>query len=208
MNKRMYIYVNGILNMPSNCDAWTDRAVTWTIKKQWNMNCWSEKFEYFADVVFRRMFQQKRAEKLYKMIANHYNDWSIVLVGHSNGCDIIMRALDLLRFKKSIDEVHLFAPACPRYSLYDLRTMMLCNQVKDFVIYLSGNDEAMRLARLSLRLLSPFRLGYGDLGGMNPEEVEDVVGKNAVVFKKEYGHSTWWKDDEHFENSMQMIMRR
>ena len=103
----VYIFVNGILNFPGDAEGWTDRAVTWINK---NTDAKGEKFEYFSGVITRRFRQQYRAIKLSELI-EQYDGWTIILVGHSNGCDVILRALKLTKVK--IGEVHLVARAAP-----------------------------------------------------------------------------------------------
>ena len=205
MKKRIYIYINGIFNLPSNSDAWTDRAVTWTHKHKYMYSYFAEKYEYFSDVIFRRFRQQKRAEKLARMICHYSKDWHMVLVGHSNGCDVIMRALRLMNDYR-VREIHFFAPACSRKEKYGISTLLKAGLLDKFRIYIGGDDEAMRLARLSTKLLRPFSLGYGDLGGDDIEDLKRVLGSDTVISEPKFDHSTWWEKGANFEDTMNRII--
>ena len=201
MNK-IYIYVNGILNMPSNTEAWTDRAVTWTHVRT---GMHAEKYEYYSPVLFRRLRQQNRAEKLARMI-RYYDKWDIVLVGHSNGCDVIMRTLALLKDKK-MKEIHFIAPACSRQVKHQMRLLVKTEQLEWFQIFLGGKDRVMEWATISQRLFGPFGLGYGDLGAENYKVVGKVVGDDNVIYEPSFDHSTWFEKTTHFENTMHRIVR-
>lgn len=205
--KTIYIFINGILTRPGDENGWNDKAVTWT-NKWFLQDCRAgEKYEYFTWATTRLFKQQMRAIKLAKMISFYpeIEDFDIVLVGHSNGCDIILRTLKLIWGRK-IKALHFFAPACDsdlyRNGLYD--RVALTKQIETIRIYIGGKDEAMKLAKLSQLIFGIFGLGYGNLGGVDPKSIRKVLGDHSVIFQPNYGHSTWFNDDN-FDTTMKFI---
>ena len=202
MSRIVYIYVNGINSWPGTADGWTDRAVTWTHTR--TEHC-AEKFEYWSGPFTRRMRQQWRAEKLAKMMS-FYRARNIIirLVGHSNGCDVIIRAMKLVGYK--VDELHLIAPACSENMTENrLPYYLASGKVRQLTLYMAGNDRALRLAYLTEPLLGLFGMGYGWLGYVSPDQLEATFGTAArIVYEPHYGHSSWF--DEHlFDRTMRII---
>jgi len=200
MNKTIYIFINGILNMPSDTDAWTDRAVTWV---HIHTGMHAEKYEYFSPVMLRRFRQQDRAETLARMI-KYYHDWDVVMVAHSNGCDVVMRTLAILK-DKNMKELHFIAPACSRQVLYQMRLLVDTERLEKFQIFLGGKDRAMKWAAWSQKILGPFGIGYGDLGGEDPVMVGKIIGEENVIFEPQFDHSTWF-EKAHFEGTMKKLV--
>lgn len=197
MKKRIYFYINGIMNKPENATGWTDRATTWTHVNRSDDFCFAEKLEYFVDPFFRRRKQQKLAQKFAKRISFYESDeWDIYLVGHSNGCDIILRILKLLDNNQIIKEIHLVSPACcsdfEKNGILDYIRLEKVGKVK---VYIAGSDKAMKVATLSSKLFGFIGLGYGDMGGMNPNHLRTIIGQRNVIYEKDYGHSTWFMED-------------
>jgi pimeloyl-ACP methyl ester carboxylesterase len=200
--KRVFIFVNGILSWPSDADGWTDRAVTWTnIRTETAVG---EKYEYICGPLTRRLKQQRRAEGLAKMCRyyadcvgqdphhTHKQKWQINLVGHSNGCDIILRTLALLPEHLKIESVHLIAAACEAdFDTNGLNRMLWNNRLHWVEIYTGGQDYALKFAKLTSALLNPFGLGYGSLGLTGPGN----VNHHRVVTNHEpfFGHSSWFE---------------
>lgn len=215
MKKRVYIYVPGLLCWPGNSEGWTDRAVTWT---HVNTPYRAEKFEYWSGVIFRRLHQQQRAEKLVKMISFYCeDDWDVVLVGHSNGGDVITRALKILYAAapvghgREISEVHYYAPAvCPQEGIPLLREMLRTGQIYKLMLHIGGQDRAMKLAQRTGKALKRFGLGYGALGGMPTDLIAMHLGtlRYKAVHWPTYGHSDWFRRGKHFEDTMRGIMQR
>ena len=110
VNRRAYILVPGIRTRTDDNQAW---AVTWAdrIMQRYKrtMPAASE-FRYFVGALSRRMSQQRYARQLAAMIENWYDaGFSIVVVCHSNGADLLSRALDLTA--AHIETAHLIAAA-------------------------------------------------------------------------------------------------
>lgn len=211
--KRVFIFVNGILSWPSDADGWTDRAVTWTnIRTPWH----GEKYEYACGPLTRRLKQQRRAEGLAKMCRyyadcvgsdqrQHEQRWKIHLVGHSNGCDIILRTLKLLPEQVKIECVHFFAAACEAdFDANGLNRMLWSGHLGGAEVYTGGKDHALRFAQITSKFLKPFGLGYGFLGLVGPKNVDD---KRVHEFHEDYfGHSTWFEPAQ-FPRTMGLITR-
>ena len=187
MANQVYIFVNGIFANPGQLEAWTDRAVTWVQTRTPHR---AEKFEYFSDAILRRTRQQYRAERLAHLMTM-YNGWVVNLVGHSNGCDVILRALPLVG--RSVGDLDLVAAACDaNFARNGLNEYLRLGKVKGVDVYCGGKDWAMVVARWT-RWLTLGLAGYGDLGGSGPVNLSpDVASKVRVVREPEYGHSEWF----------------
>ena len=190
MNRRAYIFVPGVLNYPGNANDWTDKAVTWIHLRQ---TCEAaEKFEYMALPLSRRLLAQRRAEQLAALIDRYpVESFSLVLAGHSNGCDLVARALWLC--KRAANFVHLFAPAVPADpKFHRLKRLVETGRVGFLNLYLSGHDGM---------------LSRSHLGGIPAEAVREQFRDEhhtAVLDQPKFGHSTWWSPAQ-FEASMNLI---
>lgn len=196
--RHVCICVNGILTNPGESDGWTDRAVTWL---QTRTSARAEKFEYACGAILRRLRQQQRAEAISRMCGFYFAaGFSVSLIGHSNGCDLIARVLELTpqRFAR----VHLFAAAADwapfAYALH-------MGRVDRVALYVSANDRALRLGHLSRRLLGWLGLGYGNLGCVVPAAAE-ANPQVTVSRHDDYGHSTWFERGDRFEATMQLLL--
>jgi predicted alpha/beta hydrolase family esterase len=203
--KIVYILVNGVLCLPGDADKWTDHGVTW-IHTETDFR--AEKFEYWSDIVTRRFRQQWRAEKLARMIRDFYHakGFTVRLVGHSNGCDVILRAMKLI--DHVIDEIHLISAACDE----NMETNRLLyytssGKVRKLSLYISGKDRALQFARVTEPMLKLFGLGYGWLGALDPDKLEAVFGTDAtIIYEPEYGHSDWFDEStSNFDQTMNLI---
>ncbi len=190
MNRTAYIFVPGILNLPSSASAWTDRAVTWIHVRQ---ACEvAEKFEYLALPLSRRLLAERRAQQLAALMERYPIDtFSIVLVGHSNGCDVILRAL--WRAKRPANFVHFFAPAIA----VNPRQHRLVRQIREG-----------RIGFLHLHLAARDRvLTDSFLGGAKHDAVRAQFADEhhtTVRSMPGFGHSTWWSP-AHFEQTMRLV---
>ena len=180
--------INGILNRPGASQGWTDRAVTLA---HLHLGLYAEKLENFTGVFTRMLYQDKRAEFVAD-IANKYLErgWSVYLRGHSNGCDIIRRAL--FRTMAPIDAVQLIAPAVDPDFERNGMNQLLRGKVKRLVLCGGPKDSTLKVARLSHPVLNLFGNGYGTLGLTGPRNLaEDVKGKVTHVVNLHFDHSDW-----------------
>jgi pimeloyl-ACP methyl ester carboxylesterase len=202
VSQRVFIFVNGILNRPGAHDGWTDRAVTWTHCRTFHR---AEKWEYATDALTRRFLQDSRAKKVAKMIGFYERaGYDVVLVGHSNGCDIIARVLALRGqqesfYQRPIRSVHLFAPAA---DAPDFIRALDAGDVGRIATYTGGRDLALRVGKVSRVLFGWAGLGYGTAG----LEERPIADRRVLSFHQaEFGHSTWLEKGERFEDTMRLI---
>lgn len=200
MKSTQFIFVNGILNNPENVSGWTDLAEEWI---ETNTPFKANKMEYRSGALTRRIKQNDRVYNLQKICMAYGGD-KIVLVGHSNGCDIIQRLIN--KGLPKIHEIHLIAAA----SEHDFRkngfnTALKLSNVDKIHIYTSTSDEALKKAKSSRVFLKWFGLGYGYLGLVGPKYIaSEVVDKVVVHERNEYRHSDWFKADN-FQQTMKFI---
>lgn len=182
MSEKVYIFINGIRTIPGKPENWTDRAVTWM---QLMTPYKGRKVEYFAFALLRWYRQRERAQLLVDMMWS-YKDHDICLVGHSNGANVISRALKMVPWSvpSRVKEVHLFSPACK--ANFDWNGFNEYMGTK-FKVYMAEKDFALKLASTRVAKL----LGYGNLGRRGPVKVKH--GLEVEVVKKPYKHSEWFK---------------
>jgi hypothetical protein len=216
MSRRVFIYVNGILNLPGSSEGWTDRAVTWTHLHVPGAR--AEKCEYFSGVLTRRVRQQRRAEKIARMIRYYAGEFGgeafheIHLVGHSNGCDLICRVLALLWDCPTlpatfhISSVRLISGAVESdFRRNRLNQFLAARFVREVHCLIAEHDLPMSIAAKTYWLLKPFGLGYGTLGFDGPEHVEPEVHRHVrYQHEMDFGHSTWF-EPEHFDQTMKSL---
>jgi len=191
MDKTVFIYVNGILNFPADSENWNGRAVTWTHLHTPHR---AEKIEYYVGPISRALGQRKRARKLIRTLA-FYDGWKIILVGHSNGCDVILDALSYMAWPK-IHAVHLISAACEA----DFNSNGLNDagdQIGSVHVWIAEWDFALKLADTYTGRF----LGYGSLGRSGPL---NYINAPAVKMGKCFGHSEWfsWRN---FHQTMSSI---
>jgi hypothetical protein len=197
---RVWICINGILTRPGDAEGWTDRAVTWL---NLHTSGKAEKFEYAAGILTRRLNQCWRAEAIARMASFYIVEgYEVSLIAHSNGGDLVERVLGLL-WPAKIVSAHLFAPACDGVAL--AHAVIEGEQLGALHLYGSANDGALKLARVSRRLVGWAGLGYGDLG----LRVREFAQRTPNAFDHEdnrQSHSSWFARGESFERTMRQIV--
>lgn len=196
-----FICVNGILTNPGDAEGWTDRAVTWLNLRTAGK---AEKFEYATGALTRRLRQQWRAEAIARMASFYIaGGYQVVLIGHSNGCDLIGRVLSQL-WPAKVRSAHLFAAATDAAAFSHALDE---EQLGGLFLYGSAHDQALRVAALSRRLFGWAGLGYGDLG--RRPEIGGLLGRSAVLSHRDdtQGHGTWFERGEPFERTMRLLLR-
>lgn len=184
------ININGILAAPGRSDGWTDRAVT---LGHTHLGVREEKFEHFSGVLTRHIWQEKRAIGLAEL-ANKYlaKGWRVFLRGHSNGCDVICRAIKHIEHG-SIAGIQLIAAACQAdFGKNGLNDALLHGRVQKAVLCCSSDDRALWLARASHPVLRLFANGYGSLGFSGPLNVLDAIEHRVcTVWRPGFDHGDW-----------------
>jgi pimeloyl-ACP methyl ester carboxylesterase len=210
------VITNGINSWPGLDDAWTDRYVTWTLLHTENK---VQAFEYYARTLTRRWFsnQDDRADKLTRLLTWFVDaGFRIRLVGHSNGCDVILRALHQLpdlANRPVVDEVHFFNGAVESdFEKNGLNKMLAQSKIWKVFVYVGGKDNAMVVANY----LPGF---YGDLGFKGPLNVSTAVplavldqdaplDLNARLIMRIYPgfhHSSFFEQGDNFEATMRVL---
>lgn len=199
-NRKVYFLINGILTLPGNVNAWTDNAEAWI---EGNTPYKATRMEYACGVLTRRFRQNDRVNDL-ELVCKKYEKERLVLVAHSNGCDMVLRLL----MKRSLifDHIHLIAGACESdFKKNGLNDALQLDQVKKLSIYWSPNDSALKKARLSSILLSWIGLGYGYLGLTGAKNLNQSQSHKVNSIEKAWDHSDWFKP-ENFENTMKLVV--
>ena len=189
MNRTAFIVVNGVLNYPGSASNWTDRAVTW-FNNRLVCNV-AEKFEYLALPVTRNLLAERRAAELAALIDRYpIESFSVVLAGHSFGCELIRRALQ--QSKRPANFVHLFAPAVPADPRrHRLKALLTAGQIGFLNLYISKRDRV---------------LAGRFLGGVSPDGVREQFKDehHTTVREGNFGHCAWF-DNAHIETSLRAI---
>lgn len=198
--KAVFICINGINADPSNQRGWTDEMAS-EINRRTPADVKTEKFEYHTTALLRRLGQSKRAQDLVRRISGYNREgWRVVLIGHSNGCDLISRVLDL---EVPVFSVHLFAPAAEEepFALAIQRGV-----VRRVHIYGSPDDMALKSANWTQKVLRYIGLGYGSLG-LRGGAFAAIYPRSKDHSIKGYGHSTWFKPGPYFEATLSLLLR-
>ena len=189
MIRNAYIFVPGVLSYPGAARNWTDRAVTWIHKRA---TCEvAEKFEYLALPATRNLLTARRAAELAALIDNYsIEQFSLVLAGHSYGCELIRLALQQSR--RPANFVHLFAPACPAEPRrHRIKALVRDGRVGFLSLYISTRERV---------------LNNSFLGGLKPDAVRQQFADehHTTIHSRPFGHSGWVEPD-HFESTMRAI---
>ena len=198
--RTIFICINGIRSKPSDPRGWTDEFVT-----SLNIDTpdWvqAEKFEYYVNWWNRWLSQRKNAKELSRKVNAYLNaGYRVVLIGHSNGCDLIARLFDT---NMRIDAAHLFAAAA--YEEH-FEVAIQSRLVRRVHLYGSPDDAALKVASLTSRVLNWFGIGYGSMGLRGQtlaEKYPDIVKDHSI---KGYGHSTWFIPGPHYAHTMALLM--
>lgn len=202
-NRTVYLLVNGINTHPGRSKNWNGRAVTWV---HINTPHKAEKIEYFCGPIGRAFGQKNRVKKLYRTLS-YYAGWNIVLVGHSNGCAVILEMLKKYCDFPYIKQIHLVAGACNAdFNKNGLNKLLIDKRIGKVNVYVAGKDDMLKLARTWIGKL----LGYGDLGYHGPWNLDEQVENKVDVFWKNpwinYDHSTCW-ENKNFDKTMNYFIK-
>jgi len=196
VNRRIYIYVNGILNFPGGAKNWVGRAVTFT---HIYSTARAEKIEYLSFATLSRLLGQRNRSKKLARTLSFYEGWDIRLVGHSNGCAVILDALRYLDWPP-VTALFFFSPACEedcrKNGLYEY---MKSGRLGMLTVFMAGKDLPLRWAASAVGRL----FGYGAMGIRGP--IGSIPEKTRIVRRSEWGHSDWWTD-WNFEWSMKQVL--
>jgi hypothetical protein len=219
--RTVQIFVPGIMQFPNDSHNWDGRAQTWV-----NLNgeamahhhesvTVADRADYFCGPIGRAFFQQRRVDRVIHVLKPYVDKgFSISVSAHSNGTDLILKALGLMDWPR-VDALHLISGACKAsFDKNGLNKAIKAQRVGRVFVYVAGKDMALRLAKGWLGKL----LGYGTLGLHGPKHVlpELLMSRRGlfpraearVVVRKEteFGHSTWFGEGE-FDRTMRDCRR-
>lgn len=186
---KTYILVPGIMTDDA-INNWSAKAARWiennTIHKAFQV-------PYFTTPFTRFIHQKKRSEELAYIIDSCKTD--VVLIGHSNGCDLICKALTIC--KKKVKDIHLIAGATHSSFIKNKLNISLTHKLERVFVYCSENDLALKLAFYTSFFLKIFGLGFGYLGRKGPEYITSKNrAKTYTFWYNEFGHSDYFDDLE------------
>lgn len=188
------LYVPGILTLPGESDNWCGRGVTWTHLHTPDR---AEKVEYFSGIFTRTLLQSARAAKLALTLSYYIGgDFEIYLSAHSNGCDVILDALRLLKWPR-IKHVHLISAACSANC--DKNGINEAgSSIANLTVWIGEKDWALNLAGTRTGWL----LGFGNLGLTGPKNATRPIN----VIREPVGHSDWFTSAR-FDHTMRILTR-
>lgn len=193
MIRSAYVFVPGVLNYPGSASKWTDRAVTQiNSRPACEASCEvAEKFEYLALPATRNLLAARRAAELAALIDRYpIANFSLVLAGHSFGCELIRLALQ--QSKRPANFVHLFAPAIPAEPRrHRLKSLIVSGKIGFLNVYVSRRDRVLT--------------GHF-LGGISPEAVREQFADehHTTVVDRNFGHCGWFSA-ANFDSSLRAI---
>lgn len=210
--------VNGILTWPGDARDWNVHGTSYcnTHFEEWDLL--ADRCEYFCGPVGRAVWQRRREQKLANLIWEYIRlGFDVVLVGHSNGGDVAIGALERLRWPR-IKELHLFSAATEADFRHNgLNRSVERGYIRDVFVYVGGRDIWLSLARWPVGEL----LGYdgqwhwenlfslkGALGYAGPLNVSLAAEPRVHIYLvPQFGHSAWWSG-ENFGLTMEWIAAR
>lgn len=199
MKKVTYIFINGILNKAGNINNWNTRACMWIDEKT---NFKAERYEYESDIIFRRFGQEKRVNDI-QTIINRLSQGDIILVGHSNGCDLIERLVK--RYTHYFKEIHLIAGASERnFKTNGFNEALRDRKIGEIFIYMSRYDNALKKAKWSTRLFGWLGLGYGYIGLVGPSKIAKDVKFKVHTIDMKRDHQDWFST-QNFDETMKLL---
>lgn len=190
MKKPYYVFIPGIFGEPESPSEWIDKAESYI-----EMNCDANAttLPYHTDAVFRRMGQEERVDNLCIML-DRIDSRPIILVAHSNGCDIVERLIKRKRF--NLEQIHLIAAASENdFKKNGYNQALKDGTVKKIFVYWSKKDKALHKAKWSSYLFSWLGLGYGFLGLTGPKNVPKTLLYKVASLHYELDHSEYFNCD-------------
>ncbi|CAB4163620.1 hypothetical protein UFOVP806_32 [uncultured Caudovirales phage] len=196
--RTLILIINGILTDPRKDNAWTDIAEPW-LETMIEDPISVFRYEYNATPLLRRWGQARRATRISETIEIYQRQgYRIILVGHSNGCDLIARVLKTTQ----VDQVHLISPATDES---EMDVGIKAGNVGMVCIYGSTNDAALKYGAKASRILSLGLLGYGSLGLRGPAYEAKFPGIVIDFSDNSYGHSDWIRPDKNLYDTLRLI---
>ncbi len=205
MKKRFYLFINGINTNIGDLWGWQYRAERWV---EYRTDDDADCYTYHVRTTTRWLHQAEHVRKAKDLFVGWGDfDCERVLVGHSNGCEIIRRLL-VDYPSLAVDYVHMVAPAVDvdfeKNGLNDALEGRV--RLKQLTIHCSQSDRALKHARNTkwIRWFNS-KWGYGHLGLTGPENVRSSVYNQVnTTWYEGFDHATYFIDP-HFNNLMRYI---
>jgi len=202
-----YLFVNGInAKAEGNITEWQFRAERWVDQQTPDD---ADSYAYHVGWWERWLHQKTHIENVAALInERHLYRFTekLVVVGHSNGCAVVCGALERIAPGLEVAELHLIAGAVSGdYDANGINAAVRLGKVKRVAWYTSANDEALKVAKWSKRLLGWLGLGYESGGIDGPSNMTEAAAQRTVEIRDDsMGHSTYF-DADHFEKTMRSI---
>jgi pimeloyl-ACP methyl ester carboxylesterase len=204
-----FLYENGINSIPSTWTFWPNRAIAWTNK---NTPFKAQSLEYLAGAITGH-FRHKTLAAQFADLLRQYSvqDWDIHIVGHSNGCRIVVEGMQAAGWPK-VKSVHLLCGAVDgNFARNGLGFALTTGKIGTVNCYMASADLAMRIEDNMLgRWLFGVRTKDKPLGLTGPQNVTPFLKQNNRVTETwwaGYGHSTCWLD-QNFDKTLNLIMKQ
>lgn len=206
--KDFYLIIPGIETDATDQFHWSRRLAT---QIEVSTNAKAEAYQYHVKWYSRWIHQQRNVDSVVRKIKERSPTERVHLIGHSNGCDLILRALRALRQVDGMTVVHtlhLYSGATdPDFRSNGLNDALEQNDLFEVHIYCSHDDWVLkRLAPVSRGLGHWVGLGFDNLGYVGPRGVLPSVEDDVTVHLADgFGHGTWF--DEAFDITAGYLIR-
>lgn len=201
----IHVFCPGILSWPGSWRSWVGAAVTHCMSKR---RVFAEKLEYFSLPSLDRLLRHRRRVNLLKRRLGYYwrEGFDIYLVGHSNGCAIIVDAIRELA-EMPVKRIDLIAAACEAdCELNSINDMLRSGRLGSFHFYIGRKDWPLWFADS----FAGWSLGYGThpLGALGPVNLDvtipDIETRVVRHVRDDLGHQGFLGGNE-FDRTMSMI---
>jgi len=208
MKKIKWVTVPGINTDAEDNLNWSPRACDYI---EAFTNDLAREFDNELGPLSRRFKLQDKAVELSKILEQLAGQgFRLKLIGHSNGCEMIRRAMLLTNI--NIEEIHLVAGACDHdFEKGQWNKLIRESRVKKIIVHASKSDGALRLGKWTTGWLRPVGYGYGWVGLIGPQNVaREFVHRVITIWhddlwnQKKFGHSEYW-DAKKFDRTMKII---
>jgi pimeloyl-ACP methyl ester carboxylesterase len=157
----------------------------------------ADQYSYHVPIVLRGFKQSHYVSAVAACLwERRHLDERRYVVGHSNGCAIILAAL-AENPELTADEIHLFGAAVSgNYDENGLNALMNTGQVGRVVWYCSTSDWALKWAKGTAWIrwvAARWAYGYGGLSGPSGMMGAAVFGTRHEFYKG-FGHGTYFQD--------------
>ncbi len=182
---RYYVLLPGVRSDPRDWANWAPRMAT-----EINLltSAKADEFRYMAFALTPKARQEERAEYVRSLAQRAYSaGYDVVLVGHSNGCEVIRQALEGL--PPIVHSVHLIAGATEAdMELAGWNRFLRKGIVGHLFIYKGTRDRVLQWIAAAGAFL-----GYGRLGWLGPKNIAPDQAHKITVIERPYEHCEWFE---------------